>query len=316
MKYFTKEWYKAMQCTSLHLLLRPMDEASTFSEELFQRLYAQQEQEYLNLMRRVSEVNLEELAAKFETGAPAARLDGSPVTEEEQKIGEQIQKVFAKALREAEPTKVDFELEMRKFHARFLSQLQAFEQKLPAHIREKIADIRLLPLRAATPEIIVEISAFCEANDAKVKAAIDAYRSEYKAAFGDDEPEFCKKMYWHDAEVTALRRNESDVILELGRNCRGRFRDTEIIKCDEDLTGAIWLYDEVYPVNGGYEIHALLYKCSCRNPVDRDRLQEELWNGEYTDPCEGLVELILRCSAVEIGTGAEKPPEKADGASN
>ena len=36
------------------------------------------------------------------------------------------------------------------------------------------------------------------------------------------------------------------------------FKNAEIIEQDGDLSGAWWLYDEIYKTDNGFEIHALL----------------------------------------------------------
>ena len=53
MYYLTKEWYLSGKDGSLCLDHTPAEEARTFSEEYFQRLYAESEQKYLDSLRRI-----------------------------------------------------------------------------------------------------------------------------------------------------------------------------------------------------------------------------------------------------------------------
>jgi len=48
MKFLTKQWYRDMQSTDLHLLLQEDEQAAHPTEEYFQALYARREQEFLD----------------------------------------------------------------------------------------------------------------------------------------------------------------------------------------------------------------------------------------------------------------------------
>jgi len=62
-----------------------------------------------------------------------------------------------------------------------------------------------------------------------------------------------------------------------------RFRNADILHCDGDITGCIWLNNEIYPIKKGYEIHVLLLKTD-KSAYIGDR----------------LTELTLTCSNVHI----------------
>lgn len=289
MKYFTKEWFHSLQYTNLHLRLKPSGRAAMFSEEYFQELYALHVQERLEQMKRVSEVDVEALAARFRApDAAPMRLDGKPLTEQEERKFGALNLALAEALLEAPQIQFDPEKEHQFAHNRYLFDLRRFERSLPAEIRDRVADMRVLALRYAAPEVIEAIREYCEANERAVHAAIDAYREELNHNFSDGKPPFYADFDLHDCRVTSMRQDGRDVCMVF-EDCACRFRDAEIIRCDAPLEGAYWLYDEIYPLeNGGYEIHALL-----------QQLSEDVF------PNEQLVEFIVRCCDAEINWPAE-----------
>lgn len=59
MKYLTKEWFDIMRCANLHLSLKPLEEARIFSETLFETLYAEREQDYLDFQKLLCDGNPE-----------------------------------------------------------------------------------------------------------------------------------------------------------------------------------------------------------------------------------------------------------------
>ena len=278
MKHLTKEWYEMMQRTSLHLLLKPLEEARSFSEELFQQLYAQKEQEHLDYEKLVHDIDILDLADEL-AYASVQNADGTPLTEEEY---EDIQENFAQALRESPERSFDPEIAKAKYHERYLASLENVQRKLPDEIKQKIADLRVFALSGAAPEIIEEVAAYSKSCDEFVDRTLKEVGEREKAFFADNRPAFFDHYYIHDHKIKSSYFSEKDFVLEpfYKHNCTFTFKNAEILAQERELDNSYMLYDEIYPTETGYEFHFLLYF--------------------YEDGTSELFELTLRCSNLEI----------------
>ena len=125
-------------------------------------------------------------------------------------------------------------------------------------------------------------------NERSIREAMEAYRREYVKNFGRKEPDF-GNAHLHDSIVLSQRQEGGDLVMELEPDMtditRLVFKDCRVLHLDvfigrkkpgsaakraailresEPLKDAWWLYDEIYPTDGGYEIHILLDKGSFR----------------------------------------------------
>ena len=123
-----------------------------------------------------------------------------------------------------------------------------------------------------------------ERTERAVREAIESYHQEYARNFGAHEPEFGKARL-HDSIVLSSRQEGKDLVLDLEPDLtditRLVFKDCEIltlegfvgnkrqgtavkrasiVKQEDPLKDAWWLDEEIYPSEGGYEIHVLLGK--------------------------------------------------------
>ncbi len=123
-------------------------------------------------------------------------------------------------------------------------------------------------------------------NERSICEPMEAYRREYIKNFGKQEPDF-GNAHLHDSIVLSQRQEGGDLVMELEpdmtditrlvfKDCRvlhldvfiGRKKSgsaakrAAILRESEPLKDAWWLYDEIYPTDGGYEIHILLDKGS------------------------------------------------------
>lgn len=281
MKYLTKEWYELMQRRSLHLLLEPLEEARTFSESLFQRLYAEKEQEFLDQEKRVCDVDVEELADRI-SDAPVQRVDGTPIPEEEREAAIAFQQIFSKALTEAPKMIFDPEKSKAEFLRRHLASLERIPCKLPDEIKQKIADLRVFALKYAAPEIIEEVAAYSKSCAEFVDRTIRDVSEREKAFFADNRPAFFDHYSIHDHKIKSSHFSEKAFVLEpfSKYDCIFTFKNAEILVQERKLDNSYMLYDEIYPTEVGYEFHFLL--------------------GFYEDGASELFELTLRCSDLEI----------------
>ena len=128
-----------------------------------------------------------------------------------------------------------------------------------------------------------------EKTDRAIREAMDAYHQQYVKNFASHEPDF-GKAHLHDSIVLSYRLEGSDLVMDLEPDLtditRLVFKDCEVLNLDafigskkpriavkraaklkesEPLKDAWWLYDEIYPTEGGrYEIHILLDKGNFR----------------------------------------------------
>ena len=242
MRLLTKAWYQTMQDSGLGVQLVADDRAAAYSEEVFQTLWDRKLEEWMELRA--------ELEEEFDEGQ-----------------------------------------ERRFFREGYLCDLEIFRTRTPAKILEKVADIRVLALGFCTAEVYRDFSnyrALCE--ERTEKTIEEAWNMRVSQGL---ENAFTGEHSLHDAFVLSLNREGEDLVIEfdgekalklheeleeeefLFPEIRAiRFRDAEILKQEEPLENAWWLYDEIWKSERGYEIHALLWRehgvfeltIECREP--------------------------------------------------
>ena len=245
MRLLTKEWYQTMKDSGLGVQLRADDRAAVFSEEFFQSLWEKNCDDMLGMR--------EDVCYEYDM----------PWDEEE---------------------------ERRYFEENYRREEEIFRTRTPAKILSKVADIRVLALGYCSAEVyrdFEEYRALCEKQTEKtMKEAWDLQRVQ-----GLDKI-WTGGYSLHDSRVQSVKREGEDLVIEfdgekalklheeleeefLFPEIRAiRFRDAEILKQEQTLENAWWLYDEIWKTDRGYEIHALLWQESdvfemtieCREP--------------------------------------------------
>ena len=254
-----------MQETSFHLLLKVSKKAETFSEDYFKKLYKSEEKAWLQLHEDASKVKFEDI---FPEEFHFVNIDGTPLDSSEY---EEAKRKYFEMREQARLNfmnipQFDPEKEKENFKQSFLNNVKRLKSSLPDEILRKVADIRVLALNRASASVKNEIAAYCRANKRAAERAMKTYYKEYQKNFKNGEPEFAKNFNFHDCKVISCRKRGNDVVITLD-NSGGFtdlnqiiFKDCLIIKQDIPLHGAIWLYDEIYKSDNGYEIHVLLLK--------------------------------------------------------
>ena len=156
----------------------------------------------------------------------------------------------------------EFKAAFRRDH---LEQVERLRRVLPREILEQAADLRVLALDAATPEVIAAVTRWCEDNRRRAEAVMEAYQAwaaEVRPLVG---PEIQDGFAFHDSQVTGAERtgDRLTLFLEPGGYSQVRrvdFLGAQVLEEDGDLAGAYWLYGEVHPARGGSEYHSLLWK--------------------------------------------------------
>lgn len=227
---------------SLGIQLRADDRAAVFSEELYQQVRAEKLKEWLADQRE----NLEEA--------------------------------------------YDEAAERQSFAELHSQELEEFQTRTPAQILAKVADIRVLALGLCTEEVYRDFEdyrALCEKQT--VKTMEEAWNMQKAQGL---EKVWTGEHSLHDSLVQSVKREREDLVIEFDREndpelleelgeeflfpeiMAIRFRDAEILKQEQQVENAWWLYDEIWKSERGYEIHALLWQendvfeltIECREP--------------------------------------------------
>ena len=273
MKYFTKEWYQLCQKTFAHLPLKESAEAESFSEEYFQRLYEEKLNEWLTLQKDVAAVQFEDIfPEEMNTDFITEALSENEILElkEEYRINREAAKV---KFEERKPYDADKETE--NFEKRFLYRLEEAGNLFPQDILDMIADRRVFVLDVASKPVVAAVTKFCEGNRENIESTGEKYRDYYDKQIVklDKEAKYVfGNIQFHDCIIKEVRKSKQKFVLLLD-NSGGftnieeiRFENYEIIKQEYPLEETWWLYEEVYYINGRYEVHALLL---INNNVDR-----------------------------------------------
>ena len=235
MRLLTKEWYQTMTDSGLGVQLVTDDRAAVFSEALYQQLREEKLHQWLDDQR--------ELRAYLE-----------------------------------EP--YDEAAERQSFAELHSRELEEFQTRTPAQILAKVADIRVLALGLCTEEVYRDFEdyrALCRKwTEKTMEEAWNMCVSQ-----GLDQI-WTGEHTLHDSLILTMKREGEDLVIEFEYDAdatwpeikAARFRDAQILKQEQPVENAWWLYDEIWKSEGGYEIHALLWReddlceltIECREP--------------------------------------------------
>ena len=235
MRLLTKEWYQTMTDSGLGVQLVSDDRAAVFSEALYQQLREEKLHQWLDDQR--------ELRAYLE-----------------------------------EP--YDEAAERQSFAELHSRELEEFQTRTPAQILAKVADIRVLALGLCTEEVYRDFEdyrALCRKwTEKTMEEAWNMCVSQ-----GLDQI-WTGEHTLHDSLILTMKREGEDLVIEFEYDAdatwpeikAARFRDAQILKQEQPVENAWWLYDEIWKSDRGYEIHALLWRgddlceltIECREP--------------------------------------------------
>lgn len=219
MNYFTKEWYYLCQKTSTHLHLEEDEQAESFSEEYFQELYNEKLAEYLNLWEEVANISHE----------PFNR-----------------------------------EIICKQFEESFIYNQQSMKKILPEKILKIIADIRVFVLDKTSLQVINEVTKFCKESEKLVCRTVKEYDKYYKKALVSFEKDMVENIQFHDCLIIDIKETEGSLSIVFDNSggftdiCEIKFENYKVLKQDAPLQNSWWLYDEIYKINGKYELQVLL----------------------------------------------------------
>ena len=217
MKYLTKQWYCDIQRTSYYYRFHVSKKAEVFSEEYFLYLYKKRLREHKIWCKELAKEECE-------------------IYNEMEAIAD-FERMYANALLEA-------------------------KENIPKDIILKVADLRILALSIVSSDIYRELKDYCKFLDNQTKKAMEEYYIYYKQ-IKESLPAGIQNLNMHDCEITDASFDGNDFVMNIDSDSgyveisKLVLRNAKIIQHIENLVGATWLYNEVYLVDGQYELHIL-----------------------------------------------------------
>ena len=265
----------------LFLAVRASRKAEVFSEEYFKSLYRRKLRRHLKDMWKYSTEGLEQewpqdfsrSPDEFETAAEyeAAR---NAYLEERWEM-----------LEDWQPESWDEAAERAEFERDYQRELKLIPENLPPEILNKVADLRVLALGMAAPDVKREIIALERENQRRETEWLQALQAHHRRMCEKYPNSFIAKLYMHDAVFANKSWQGKNLVLDMDgsqeTSSRAVFVDCEILQMQDDLIGSEWLYDEVHEDGDKFIVHILTFNW------DRDG------DKKYS-------ELTLRCSDVEL----------------
>lgn len=268
MRYLTQQWYELCQQTFLDFGMEVHNGAGAYDEALYLRLYKRKEKEFVKMEREV--YNVDPRFMLEQDGATLLRLDNflnsEDIEEEDQMIyhmppeeKENILKLIEKY-----DNRPPFDEKKCREKFRLLQEIpeKGYTNKLPDNLLQKIADIRVFILGYCTEEVLKELKKLSKENKRKVDHIMNEYSNAKEA---ENIPPIIKERFgFHDCIVTEFISGKDIVIYFDSRGGFTSFNkitfiSAKTIKQDENLVGSTWIYDELYCIERGYEVHVLFH---------------------------------------------------------
>lgn len=162
------------------------------------------------------------------------------------------------------------------YEANYNENLEFVKANIPSEILEKVADIRVLAMGSADPEITDEITRFCGKINRKCEKVTEEYDEKVE--------KLAESIGWYkinslnklaNAEIIEAKADEDGIfILRTSPEftdiaCKVTLTAAEVSECDERLVGATVLHFEILPAqkDGCIELNLL-----CSTPDDKSIL--------------------------------------------
>ena len=225
MKYLTKEWYKKMQASSLHILLKIDKRAEEYSEELYKEIYEIERQKYIKEQSRINDLLFK-------------------ITSNVKKNNQKLNYI-------------------ENFNNIQKLTIEDLKKKLPQNIINEIKDIRVLALNYSSKKVYDLIKDYSKENEKYVDDKFKEYIKLEKATFKEELSDFFDNSY-HDCYIKKVKNNGKNISINFITGGLTE-KDTLILEngriiLDENIEESTWLYEEVYKINNKYELHILAIK--------------------------------------------------------
>ncbi len=228
MKYFTKEWYSLCLKTFLAELLEDDERAAEKDEDFYNEVLKQRLGESLALQDEIAKMSDEDV-----------EID----------IGE-YEKDYLRALDE---------------------RIADLQKIIPEDILENIADMRVFALNKATPSVHKKLRIYCDNAQKKVDRTLREYEDYYNTTSIPSDID--DNLGFHDAVIVSAAEKNGDLKLDFDISQSFAFKSSVtfhnvgIIEKEADFEGCVWLYDELYQTENGYEVHILAQSADMENLV-------------------------------------------------
>lgn len=268
MKYLTKEWYRKSNMIGLHFDLEIIEEAAYKDDDLFESLYQDEEQQFIEDEKEDHDFD------------PRDLLDEKHFEEDSDLLDFLEEESFIEQLVEAFDNRPAFsEKETKELFAQFYqNNLDNIKENLPAEIYAQIADPRVFALGFCTDDVYYQVREFSVKNNRETMQVFDEYEDAMRL---QNIPKVLRQRFsFQDCKIIGWLSQGKDLVLTLDNESgftsdnRITFLDVRVL-LDENILNLFWIFDELYKTEDGYEVHILC-------------------DGERT------AELILRCSDIRM----------------
>lgn len=268
MRYFTKEWYRTMERTYMHLMLRATRKADKFDEKYYQDLYKKELKEFLKLEKEVCEVTEEDVFDESDWDEISVMDEkGNLINVNEIMSEAEVEELRNDILANEKEAVENFEIEeydeeklTKQFEENHLDAIDYLKNNLPKEILEEVADIRVLALDKSSKNIKKKIEKYCNENEKIANKTMKSYE-KYFETIQDKLPQKILEDYeFHDCEIISIDKVKDDIVFTLDNS--GGFTDiSKIIYRNGEILennleeNSYWVYDEIYILDDGYEFH-------------------------------------------------------------
>lgn len=262
MRYLTKEWYRCMQNGGLDAGIRASKKAASFDESYFRSLYARLEREWVERERDIASVTFDEIYPENYDPTEFADVDDTegfcPMTEAEYAEMREM----ARAAFDADRTVFDEAGSKAVFASVYRENLAMLRRDLPQSICDIVADMRVLALGVASSEAKSAIAKYARECRRMAERTLAEYDRAAKRI--SDVGEIGERFSFHDARVISCRQHGKNLVISIDPSqsltdvTRIVFSCVRVIEKPSRLAGAVWLYEELYRSERGFEVHALL----------------------------------------------------------
>lgn len=289
MKYFysAEEHNKP---TKVFLNLRASKKAEVFSEAYFRGLYRRRLSNYLKGMWKYS---LEAFELEWPREFGKSREEYETAAEYEAARNAYMDE-RNETLEDWQPEPWDEAAERAEFEQDYQRELHNLTKVLPLEILNRVADLRVLALDMAAPDIKRDIVKLCRENERKENKWAQEMGAHYRKLVEKYPESFIDKLHLHDGRFTGFEWQDGNLVFDMNDECithlycsRVVFVDCEILQMQEDLIGSEWLYEEVHEDGNGFIVHVLTFN----------------WDREGYHKYD---ELTLRCRDVILEPGSPK----------
>ncbi len=312
MKFYTKQWYELMQRLDYCLGMKSIDDAKCTDADI-QRLHVRARKKHVKDAEReyneppqfveldFDELDFEEFVFfDVETGK---LIKPGSVDEVKRNYEEQCRREYE--LFESRPP-FDRDESLAEFDEMYENRMKYALENYPGWAKSRV-DARLAALGYLPKSVYDRLKDESKAN----KREFDEINRAARKAFAAERKKLPERIFddfgFHDAELVEFAERDGDFVIVL-RGCfacfdgetpyiRVTFRNAKISEADgdafsdtDDARCCVWLYDELYAVDGGIEAHMLF---------SSDKTKD------------GLAYLTLRCADIDVerNVAVDKAPD-------